>query len=412
MKQRKSPWWYIPTLYFQQGLPVILIQQFSVILYKKLGVSNEQIGLWTSLITWPWILKMFWGPWVDGISSKLSWVKWTQILITILIFISGAFVTSDHFLLSTLVLFCVAAFLSATHDIALDAYYLLALKPDEQAFFVGIRSTFFRLAMIFCSGGLVVFAGYLEEHGTSIARSFQFAIWASAAIYGLFMLNTRINAPQIDHDVPSVQNSQFKEAFKTFFTQPGIGVIIAFLLIYRVGESMAMKMAGVFMLDSKSVGGLGLSTIEVGVLTGNVGIIALVVGGVLGGICISRFGFRKCLWPMALVMYLPNLLYLWAAYSQPGPSVTVWVIGTEQFGYGFGMASYMVYAMAICKDARFKASHYAIVTGIMAFGSMLSGMSTGYIQKAFGYPGFFLIVCLACIPGAILLKFIPQPESA
>lgn len=410
----RSPWFFVPSLYFQQGLPVILVQQFSVLMYKKLGIPNEKIGLWTSLVALPWILKLFWGPLVDLHSTKLRWVRHMQVLITVFLALSAFFVTSENFLALTLTFFVMTAFFSATHDNALDAYYLVALKPEQQAFFLGIRSTFFRLAMIFCTGTLVMLAGVLETRGWEIAKAWQAGVFVAAVLYGVLMIYGFWAAPVLSEDI-SARNSSaqtetgvgFREAFRTFFAQDRVIVILLFILLYRFGESMLSKMSGLFLLDSREVGGLGLSTMDVGLAIGNVGVISLVVGGLLGGILISKIGLRRCLWPMAMALYLPNLFYVWASQVQPGLGAVSWIIAIDQFGYGFGMASYMVYAMSVCQKTRYKAAHYAIVTGIMALGAMTAGIGSGYLQKALGYPGFFLAVCLFTIPGLVLLQWIP-----
>ena len=407
MIKSRSPWWFVPSLYFQQGLPVILVQQLSVLMYKKMGVSNDKIGLWTSLITWPWILKMLWGPLVDRYSSKRQWMQRAQVGITVLLFFAALVITQTNFLALSLVLFFIMAFFSATHDNALDAYYLVALPPEKQAFFLGIRSTFFRLAMIFCTGGLVVLAGTLESRGVAIAQSWQWAIFAAAFVYGVLMLYGRWAAPVFEHDVSVQVPSAYLTAFRSFFSQDRVAVILLFILLYRFGESMLTKMSGLFLLDAREVGGLGLTTLQVGVIVGNIGMLSLVAGGILGGITISRYGLKRCIWPMALTMHIPNLFYLWAAKTQPGIESVGLIVAVDQFAYGFGLASYMVFAMNVSQRSVIKASHYAIATGVMALGAMFAGISSGYLQKALGYPGFFLAVCLATIPGMILIFFLP-----
>ncbi|MCM2278918.1 MAG: MFS transporter [Oligoflexia bacterium] len=408
----RSPWFYIPALYFQQGLPVILVQQFSVILYKKLGVPNDQIGLWTSLIAWPWILKMLWGPWVDTRGTKRAWVFSMQLGVLALLAATAAFVTSPYFLAVTLALFFATAFFSATHDIALDGYYLLALRKDQQAFFMGIRSTFFRLAMIFCNGALVILAGAWERDGLPIAESWRRAILLGALTYGALSVFAFIVAPRLAQDGPVSRAGEGlgKSAFWSFFAQDKAWAIVAFILFYRFGESMLTKMSGPFLLDPRSAGGLGFDTLQVGSILGNVGTLSLVAGGLLGGILISRKGLRACFWPMVLLMNLPNLLYVWAARVQPGVGPMYVITAIEQFTYGFGMAPYMVFSMYVSQRSRFQTSHYAITTGLMALGAMAAGIASGFVQKSLGYTGFFVAVCLATIPGMLLLKVIPLSE--
>ncbi|OFZ19091.1 MAG: hypothetical protein A2X94_10095 [Bdellovibrionales bacterium GWB1_55_8] len=413
----RTPWAFVPSLYFQQGLPVIIVQQVSVLLYKKMGMPNDQIGLWTSLVVWPWILKMLWGPLVDLHGKKRNWVLGTQALIGIALGLCALAVTTKSFLAVTLGIFFITAFLSATHDIALDGYYMLALPKDRQAFFMGIRTTFFRLAMVFSNGFLVILAGRWEQAGMPIAESWRSALLVGAAFYLALMAYAHFTMPKVEADQPasSSQNRadqpSFGEALRSFFTQEKVIPIFLFILLYRFGESMLTKMAGPFLLDTREAGGLGLETLQVGMILGNVGVICLVAGGLLGGILISKFGLKKCVWPMAIFMNLPNPFYIWAAKTQPGPSAVYLLTAVEQFAYGFGMAAYMVFAMYAAQRSRFATSHYAIVTGLMALGAMLAGIISGYLQQSVGYFWFFVIVCLSTIPGMILLLFIPLDEG-
>ncbi len=419
----RSPWLFVPSLYFQQGVPVIIVQQVSVILYKKLGIPNDQIGLWTSLIIWPWILKMFWGPLVDLNGRKRDWVLVMQAFVTLALAACAFAVTTESFLPITLGIFLLTAFISATHDIALDGYYMLALPKDKQAFFMGIRSTFFRLAMIFGNGALVILAGWWEKQGVPIAQSWRGAFLVGAAIYGILVIYAWMAMPRIAADQPSrrmrdatpgtprdpevPETPEFIEAIKSFFSQRKIIPILGFILFYRFGESMLTKMAGPFLLDSREIGGLGFETQQVGMILGNVGIFFLVCGGLIGGILISKYGLRKCVWPMVITMNLPNLFYVWAAYAQPSATALYFITAVEQFSYGFGMASYMVFAMYTCQNSKYSTSHYAIATALMALGAMLAGITSGYLQQAVGYFWFFVAVCLSTIPGMILLKFVP-----
>jgi PAT family beta-lactamase induction signal transducer AmpG len=402
---------FVPTLYFQQGLPVIVVQQFSVLLFKSLGVANDAIGLWTSLIAWPWILKMLWGPFVDTHGEKRAWVFVLQAGITVLLAGTAFAVTGPSFLAATLTLLFLTALLSATHDIALDGYYLLALRPQQQAFFMGIRSACFRGAMIFCNGGLVILAGLWERGGMAIAASWQRAILVGAAVYGVLALWGCLVAPRLAHDGPVARRQGGEPgAFAGFFGQPRAPAIVAFILVYRFGESMLTKMSGPFLLDPRDQGGLGFDTVQVGAILGNVGVASLVLGGLIGGIVIARAGLRACVWPMVLLMNLPNVLYVWAAHAQPGPGPIYAITAVEQFTYGLGMAPYMVFCMYVSQRSRFQASHYAIATGLMALGAMAAGIASGYVQQALGYPGFFVVVCIATIPGMLLLPVIPLSE--
>jgi PAT family beta-lactamase induction signal transducer AmpG len=411
----RSPWFFVPTVYFQQGLPVILVQQFSVLLYKKLGLPNDQILYWTSLLGWPWVIKMFWGPLVDLNGTKRSWTLWMQLGICISLFALGFVVATGSISFIwpvSLAVLLFVAFLSATHDIALDGYYIVALPKDAQAFFLGITSMFFRLAMIFCTGTMVILAGLWERNGVSISTSWSRSILVAAALYTLLAIYAYWILPRSTLDRPAPKSSRaklgsFGEAFATFFTQKDAIPIILFVLFYRFGESMLSKMSGLFFLDSRAAGGLGLDSVQAGTVLGSCGVIALMSGGLLGGIAVSRLGLKRCLLPMALFMHLPNLMYVWAAHRLPGPSVMYFIVGVDQFAYGFGMASYMVYTMYVCQKSRFQASHYAIVTALMALGAMIAGMTSGYLQPHFGYFWSFVAVCAVTVPGTLLLWWIP-----
>ncbi len=409
----RSPWLYIPTLYFQQGLPVILVQQFSVLLYKKLGVANDQIALWTSLLAWPWIIKMLWGPLVDLRSTKRHWVAVMQIAIAILLVALAFAVKTPHFFPLTLGILLVIAFMSATHDIALDGYYLIALQKDQQAFFLGFCSMFFRLAMVFCTGTLVILAGLWERGGLAVADAWLRAILVGALVYALLAVYASWAMPRATEDRPAGErrhtaaSADYLAVFKSFFGQDRAISILLFILFYRFGESMVWKMSGLFMLDSRAAGGLGFDSIQTGAVLGSAGVAALVVGGLLGGMAVAKYGLRRCLWPMALMMHIPNLMYVWAAYTQPGQGAMYFVVAVDQFAYGVGLASYMVYTMYICQTTHFQTSHYAIVTALMAAGAMIAGIVSGVLQSQLGYLWFFISVCVLTIPGMVLLLFIP-----
>lgn len=410
---KRSPWWHIPSLYFQQGLPVIIIQQVSVLMYKKMGIPNDQIGLWTSLIIWPWILKMLWAPFLDLYGKKRTWVIAMQVLITAAMAGAALAITTQSFLVITLIIFFVTAFFSATHDIALDGYYMLALPKKSQALFSGIRLTFFRLAMVFTNGFLVMVAGYYEKQGMPISETWRMALLVGTGTYGVLLIFALGAMPKVEHDGPiqknagETENASFKEVFASFLRLPKIVPILLFFLLYRFGEAMLTKMAGPFMLDPISKGGLGLDTLQVGMILGNVGVVSLLLGGLLGGITIFKYGLRKSIWPMVTIMTIPNFFYIWVAHSLPHVSYIYTLTAVEYFSYGFGMTAYMVFAMYCSQNSKYATSHYAIITGIMALGSMVAGIASGYLQESVGYFWFFVCVCIATIPGIIATKFIP-----
>jgi PAT family beta-lactamase induction signal transducer AmpG len=411
----KSPWRFIPTLYLAEGLPYVLINAVSVVFYKRMGVDNTQIALWTSFLYLPWVVKMFWGPVVDIYSTRRNWILYTQW--TMGLFLAGVslMVHLPLFFFLTLAVFVAAAFVSATHDIAVDGFYLLALEKEEQAFFVGVRSFFYRVAMIVGSGLLVFFAGKLENTTHQIPLSWSITFGLVAVAMAVLASYHKFFLPFPEDDIPRKHSSsetqgKFLSIFKEYFKQDKIIGILGFILLYRLGEAMLVKMASPFLLDSKETGGLGLSTSDVGLVYGTAGVLSLMVGGFLGGWMISKFGLKKCIWPLALALNLPDIFYIYLAYAQPSIFWVYFFVCLEQLGYGLGFAAFMVFLMSVCKG-NFKTSHFAISTGFMALGMMLPGMASGFIQKALGYPLFFVTVCLVTIPGMLAIFFIPLEDT-
>ncbi|MEI1377877.1 MFS transporter [Nostoc sp. UHCC 0926] len=409
-----SPWTFIPTLYFTSGIPYVIINTVSVIFYKKLGIDNTQITLWTSFLYLPWVIKMFWGPIVDIYFTKRKWILYTQFAMFCCLGLIAFSLQLPNFFFISLATLTIGAFISATYDIATDGFYLLTLSPEQQAFFVGIRSLFYRLAVIFGSGILVVLAGQLEVSLNNIPLSWTIAISFSALILAIVFIFHRLILPLPESDnqrqIQTRENIPFWSIISSYFAQDKIINILAFILLYRLGEAMLVKIASLFLLDKPEVGGLGLSTSDVGLVYGTFGVISLICGGILGGLFISKYGLKKCLFPMALALNLPDIFYVYMAYTKPSLTLVYPLVSLEQFGYGFGFTAFSVYLMYICQ-AEYKTSHFAISTGIMALGMMLPGLISGYLQKAFGYPFFFILVCLLTIPGMIALFFIPLKEE-
>jgi PAT family beta-lactamase induction signal transducer AmpG len=413
MKSRpasRNPWSFLPTLYFAEGLPYVLINIVSVILYKRMGVDNAHIAFWTSWLYLPWVVKMFWGPFVDVYSTKRRWILGTQAAMSLSMFVVAFSLRTESFFALSLAAFFAGAFVSATYDIAADGFYMIALSKRDQALFVGLRAGFYRMAMIFGSGFLVYIAGMLEASSGNIAASWSSVMVVSGLIFGGAFLYHRfmLPFPETDGTRPAPgqkDDASFGEVIRSYFRQEGIGVMLAFILLYRLGEAMLVKLVSPFLLDAPSAGGLGLSTREVGLVYGTVGVICLVSGGILGGWLISRFGFKRCVWPMALFLNLPDLFFVYLAHAQPDLGLVYPLVALEQFGYGLGFTVFTVYLMYSAKG-RYKTSHYAISTGIMALGMMLPGFASGWLQQAVGYRAFFIIVCILTIPGMLTIPFL------
>ncbi len=414
-----QPWRWIPTLYFAQALPNAAVATLSVVMYKNLGLSNTEIALYTSWLYLPWVIKPLWSPLVDLLGTKRGWTVALQFVVGVAFALVALTLPMSDFLQLTLAMFWLLAFASATHDIAADGFYMLALAEKQQAAFVGVRSTFFRLAMLAGQGALVVLAGQLfESHGSHVAAwqvvfALLAAVFVAAGSWHAFMLPR----PASDHAAQRDRSgkntiAEFFAVFAAFFNKREIVTLLAFLLLYRLAEAQLLKLAAPFLLDAREQGGLALTTTQLGIVYGTAGVIALTVGGILGGLYISRVGLQRALWPLLLAMHVPNVAYVALAWWQPG---NLWIVGSavvvEQFGYGFGFTAYLVYMLMVAsQDSEHRSAHYAICTGVMALGMMLPGMAAGWLQAQMGYTLFFVWVCVATLPSfaaAALLKIDP-----
>lgn len=413
IEKDKGAWAWVPVLYFTQGLPYVLVVTVSVIMYKKLGVSNEDIGLYTSLLYLPWVLKPLWSPFVDLKSTKRKWFLSMQLIIAIALLGVALTLPTNMFFVSTLACFWMAAFASSTNDIASDGYYMLGLTEKKQSFFVGMRSTFYRLAMVTGEGLIVVMAGFLENKYGDNTKAWSITMTAAAFLMLALTISNFFVTPKYESSeaIVTEKSKGYLEVFTSFFNKPGIGVTLAFILTFRLGESQLVKMAAPFLLDTPDQGGLGYSTEQLGTIFGTAGVIFLSIGGILGGVLISRDGLKKWMLPMVLSLNLPNILYAILAMTKTTSiyAVTATVV-FEKFGYGFGFAAFLMYLIYIA-DGKSKTSHYAIATGFMALGMMLPGMISGYIQQWLGYGGFFVWVVIAALPALFLLKFIKYPAD-
>ena len=418
--KNRNPWQWIPTVYFAEGMPYIVVMTVSVIMYKKLDISNTEIAFYTSWLYLPWVIKPFWSPLVELFKTKRWWIVTMQLLIGAGLAGVALTLPTSWFFRGSLAFLWLLAFSSATQDIAIDGFYMMGLNENQQAFFVGIRNTFYRLAMITGQGILVVLAGFLEnstlpgnpENGNNIPLAWAFTFALIAIVFIIFAVYHKFFLPHPDEDIELASDSiksvfaGFGETFKAYFVKKEIWVILGFLLLYRLGESQLVKMASPFLLDTIEMGGLGLSTSQVGIIYGTIGIIALTIGGISGGWLASKYGFTKLLWTFVICINLPNLVYVFLSYVQPAE---YWIIASavavEQLGYGFGFTAYTLYMLYI-SVGKFKTAHYAFSTGIMALGMMLPGMASGWLQELLGYQHFFLWVMVCTFPGFIMAKLI------
>ncbi len=396
-KTNTNPWCWVPSLYLAEGIPNAVVVTVAVVMLKNLGIDNGHVALYTSLLYLPWVVKPFWAPYVDMFSSKRRWIWTMQLLIA-----AGFGVMCGGLHLSGWLAFVLGAlwwvaFSSATHDIAADGFYLLALDRTSQAAFVGIRSTFYRAANMLASGGVVWCAGRLIQGGLATAGAWSAMMGVLALFY---LLAAQYHAWILPHTAADKDAAKpdFANAFRTFFARPGFGIALAFMLLYRLPEAILSKTVQPFLLDPQSVGGLGLTVAQVGVVNGVFGVAGIVIGGIVGGLYIARYGLRSSLWPMALMLTLPSAFYWYLAAVQPADMTLISSgIAFEQFGYGFGFTAYMVYMMKFSEGTEYTTSHYAFCTGLMALGLMLPGLIAGKMSVWLGYEQLFAWVMVLCL---------------
>ena len=404
----RSPYSWVPSLYFAEALPYMVVMALSTIMYTNMGLSNTELALYTSWLYLPWVIKPLWSPLVDSIRTKRWWIIAMQVLVGASLAGVALTLQTEWWLQLSLAFFWLMAFSSATHDIAADGFYIIGLTEKEQAFYVGWRSTFYRIGTIFCQGGLVVLAGVLQKgHSMSVA-------WAmTMALAGLIMLalglwhSKVLKVSKVSKVLKDSKDSKdfrvfkvfvpFIDTLRVFFSKKGVLPALLFMLLFRFPEAQLAKMAQPFMLRGLEEGGLGLSTESVGLAYGTIGVIALLAGGILGGWLVSRNGLKRWWWPMIAAISLPDAVYIYLAMAQP---TSLWIIETcvavEQLGYGFGFTAYMLFLVYFSKGDR-STSVFSICTALQALGMMLPGMMAGYLADLWGFATFFWWVMGCCL---------------
>lgn len=414
MKNSKniSPWSWIPSLYFAEGLPYVAVTLLSIQIYMQMGLSDAEVTFYTSWFYLPWVIKPLWSPFLDLLKTKRWWIAMMQLLLGAAFGGVAFFINTDWWLQGSIGFFWILAFSSATHDVAADGFYMLGLEEHEQAFFVGIRSTFYRVSMVIGKGGLIALAGFLQK-SMNIQFSWMLIFYALMGFFILLSLYHRIFLPHPTDSTAQTKLSaktlfiEFGATFASFFKKKQIFVAIAFLLLYRLPEALLTPVSPLFLQAAREKGGLALTVEEFGLVNGPVGVIGLLLGGVMGGIVASRGGLKKWLWPMTVAITLPNIAYVYLAFELP---TNIWAISSavfiENLGYGFGFSAYMLF-MIFFSQGEHKTSHYALSTGFMALSMMLPGLFSGKLAELVGYEFFFVLVMISCIASfcvAALLK--------
>lgn len=414
--KRTNPLAWIPFVYIAEGLPYFAVNTLTVMMYTRMGIDLKNMAFFTGWLYLPWVIKPFWSPFVDIIRTKRWWTLTMQFLIAAMMASVAFFLNLSGFFALTLAAFWLMAFFSATHDIAADGYYMLELSHHEQAAYVGVRSTFYRIASILGQGGLVMLAGWLETTSDSIPTAWSLTFAVMSAVFLIISVYDYYVMPCPKTDIPHKEEKaeeiirNFGATFATFFKKKYIITALLFMLFYRLPEAFMLKLVQPFLVTSREMGGMGLTTAEVGFVNGTVGVIGILIGGIIGGICVAKGGLKKWIWPMALSLTLPCAIYCYFAMLQPQNFVIINLgVFVEQFGYGFGFTAFMLYLIYFA-DGEYKTSHYSFCTAFMALGMMLPGMAAGWIfeqletLKLFncietqGYVNFFWFVMLCCLP--------------
>lgn len=422
--RRRRPWGWIPSLYIAEGLPYFAVNVLTVTMYTKMDIPKDIMAFYTGLLYLPWVIKPFWSPFIDLVKTKRWWTLLMQALIFISLLSVAILVPTPGFFSLTLIVFWCMAFFSATHDIAADGFYMLALDEKNQAAYVGVRSTFYRIASILGQGGIVILAGVLETKLGDIPLAWAVTFGIFSLFFLLLFLWDLVMMPYPDRDRPVADVTpgklikDFGNTFVTFFSKKYIWIALGFMLLYRFPEALCLKLVTPFLLESQAEGGLGMTTAEVGFANGTIGVFSLLAGGIVGGIAIARAGLKKMLWPMGLALTLPCAVYWFFAAYQPSNFILITLgLGIEQFGYGFGFTAYMLYLMYF-SAGECQTSHYAFCTAFMALGMMLPGMAAGWIFNKCemigsglfinpsGYVLFFSFIMISCVATFISILFV------
>ena len=416
----RSPLRWVPSLYFAMGLPFVVLNMVSAVLYKDLGISDAQIAFWTSLIMWPWTIKFLWSPFLELYRTKKFWVVGSQLLSGVLFGVAALSLQLPLFFAVSVAVFAVVAFSGATHDIAADGVYMSELTTQDQAKYIGWQGAFYNLAKLVATGGLVWFAGWLYEGFSADGASSYDASVGSWTVVLLLLCGTLV-ALGLYHlrALPSGGSasegrslrdglSGLKEVVGAFFQKKHIWYYLGFIILYRLGEGFVMKIVPLFLKADTASGGLGLTNQQIGLYYGTFGAGAFLIGSLLAGYYIARRGLRRTLFTLCCIFNLPFGVYALLAWFQPS---SMWLVGggivVEYFGYGFGFVGLTLFMMQQVAPGRHQMAHYAFASGIMNLSVMLTGMASGFLSDLMSYRIFFLAVMLATIPAFVITRLVP-----
>lgn len=414
-----NPLKWVPSVYFAMGLPFIALNLVAVIMFDDLGVDKATIAFWTSLLTLPYTLKFIWSPLLEIYWTKRNFVIATQAISGFGFGVIAFLLPLPHFFSFTIAMMAVIAFSGATHDIATDGIYLTALDKQTQSKYIGWQGAFYNLAKVLANGGLVWLAGYLITHfkATNPERAPFYAWMIIMGVIGVLLIVMAVYHSVVLPRTPKTTEKvdSFPQAMRSmwqvlvdFFRKAHIWIYILFILCYRLTEGLALKMVPIFLKASRESGGLALTNEEIGTLYGIFGTMAFILGSILGGYYIARFGLRKVLLSLVAIFNVPFLIYFLFSAYQPS---NLWVVGSglvaEYLCYGFGFVGLTLFMMQQVAPGKHTMAHYAFASAIMNLGVMLPGMISGWICERTGYELFFIIALIVSVPAFILAKIVP-----
>lgn len=423
-KQKVPAYAWVPSLYLGEALPFSAVMLISVIMFKELGLTDGQITFYTGWLGLPWVIKPIWSPIIDNLKTKRWWIVSMQFFMGIALALVAFTLPTGFWLQGSLAIFILIAFASATHDISADGFYIIGLPDKEQELYVGVRNTFYRIGMVIGQGGLVLLAGYIQQAqalGDMFSSHSQFSpvtlswmvvfiilgvLMFLLGLYHAFIL-PRVEKVVHDHFDFKEQMREFWLTLKVFGTKPHIISALCFILLFRLPEGLLTKMVPLFLTRSTAEGGLAMSDVDFGLIYGTLGVIGLLLGGIVGGWVVSKWGLKKCLWPLVLCITLPDAVYVYLSYL---PTDNLWLIGTcvciEQIGYGLGFAAYTLYLVTFSRGERSTAVFSICTAGQYLGGVMLPGMVSGLISDSIGYQRFFLLIMALCLVTFAVTAFV------
>ena len=426
LKAKAYTW--VPSLYLGEALPFSAVMLISVIMFKEMGLTDGQITVYTGWLGLPWVIKPIWSPIIDNLKTKRWWIVSMQFFLGVALALVAFTLPTSFWLQASLVIFMLIAFASATHDISADGFYIIGLPDKEQELYVGVRNTFYRIGMVIGQGGLVLLAGFLQEKMKETGSldfslfTFHFSLQSISAswmvvflILGILMFLLGLYHAFILPRVETVHNRfdfqeklhEFGRTLEVFFTKPHLISALCFILLFRLPEGLLTKIVPLFLTRSTAEGGLGMSDVDFGFIYGTLGVIGLLLGGIVGGWAVSKWGLKKCLWPLVLCITLPDIVYVYLSYY---PTDNLWLVGScvciEQIGYGLGFAAYTLYLVTFSRGEHSTTVFSICTAGQYLGGVMIPGMVSGLISENIGYQSFFWIVMAFCLVTFAVTAFV------